>query len=100
MHAVIGTIVAEVTVCVMQTLMSKKYIPIWKYIKECLPFIVMGVVMFIAVRFVSHMHFSIIMSLLLQVGVGVTVYLGLVSIYAFFVWKVSFISLIYSLKGQ
>ncbi len=98
--AVIGTIVAEVTVCVMQTLMSKKYIPIWKYIKECFPFILIGSVMFIVVRFVSYIHFPIIISLILQIVVGVIVYLGLVSIYAFIVWKVSIITFIRSIKDK
>ena len=80
--------------------MSKKYIPIWKYIKECFPFILIGSVMFIVVRFVSYIHFPIIISLILQIVVGVIVYLGLVSIYAFIVWKVSIITFIRSIKDK
>lgn len=98
--AVIGTIIAEITVCVMQTFMSKKYIPIWKYIKECIAFVGMGAIMFMVVRVVGQWQISIVASLLLQVVVGVIVYLGLVAIYARCVWKVSIISMIRSLKGK
>ncbi len=96
--AVIGTIVAEITVCVMQTYMSKDYIPIKKFIKECIPFFLMGVSMFACVRIVAKIQFPILVSLFLQVVSGTLFYMLLVNIYARFAWKKTIFSIIGSLK--
>lgn len=72
--AVIGTIVAEVTVCVLQTVMSRKYMPISNYIRESIGFIFNGCVMFIGVRLVAKIDCYTLLSLFLQIIAGIIIY--------------------------
>lgn len=79
--AVIGTIVAEVTVCVLQTFMSRNYVPVWKYIKECIGFIFNGFIMFVGVRLIAEIKCCTLLSLALQVIAGVVIYCILMWLY-------------------
>lgn len=79
--AVVGTIVAEITVCLLQTYMSKNYLPIATYIKECVGFVVIGATMFGCVRVVALIHCSNLISLMLQISVGVIIYSFLTTVY-------------------
>ena len=79
--AVIGTIVAEVTVCVLQTFMSRNYVPVWKYIKECIGFIFNGFIMFVGVRLIAEIKCCTLLNLALQVIAGVVIYCILMWLY-------------------
>lgn len=46
--AAIGTLLAEAAVCIMQVCIAGKQIPILRYLKKCMPYILIGVVMFLA----------------------------------------------------
>lgn len=80
--AVIGTIFAEITVCVFQTIMSRNYVPAWTYIKESLGFILNGFIMFVGVRLIAEIRCNVLISLALQIMVGVVIYCILTWLYA------------------
>ncbi|MCQ2440627.1 MAG: oligosaccharide flippase family protein [Clostridia bacterium] len=73
--AAIGTIGAEITLCVIHTVGVWKKIQIWEHIFCWIEYIVIGILMFIVVRLVgSHLADSII-SLILQIGIGGLVFI-------------------------
>ena len=75
--AVIGTLVAEFSVGAYQTYSVRKELPITSYIVNNLFFFGIGAVMFLSVRaFASKMSPTII-SLMIEICVGIVVYIGL-----------------------
>ena len=56
--AMIGTIAAEITVCLIQTLVVKKKLPIISYLKSFAWFIVVGVLMFVIVYMFGYINIS------------------------------------------
>ncbi len=79
--AVIGTIFAEVTVCAFQTFMSRNYIPVWKYIRECIGFIFNGFIMFVGVRLIAEIKCYVLLSFILQIIAGAVIYCILTWLY-------------------
>lgn len=92
--AVIGTIAAEIVVCIVQTSMSRKYLPIWSYLKESIVFILVGAVMFVGVRMVATIEISPLFSLSLQVLVGGSIYTILGCLYVQKIIKIPVIKMI------
>ena len=73
--AVWGTICAEFVVAFLQTIFVKKELPIKAYLRESVVFIFPGIMMFISVRIVfRHLGLSVL-SLIIQIIVGILVYL-------------------------
>lgn len=68
--AVIGTVLAEVGVCVFQTVAVKDELPVREYIKMLLPFLLSGIIMFMVVRVIGTAMGVDIYSLLAQLLVG------------------------------
>lgn len=95
--AVIGTIVAEVIVCVIQTYMSRQYIPVTKYLRECVGFVFIGIVMFCCVRIIAMINMGSVATISLQVLVGGMIFLVLTF---FYVEKVLMIPLLSLLKNN
>lgn len=85
--AVIGTIAAEIVVCLVQTYMSRKYLPICKYLSETGGFLIIGIFMFCVVRVVALIKVSVVISICLQISIGALVYLLLTYIYVRFIIK-------------
>ena len=81
MGAVVGTVVAEATVCVIQTLCARKELPIMSYLKQLLPCILSGIIMFAAVYFMGEIMGTSIITLLVQIASGVTIYAVLMGLY-------------------
>lgn len=73
--AVVGTILAEFVVCVSQTLRVRKYLDIKKYLKAGWPFLPIGFVMFYTVRKLGQMMGENIKTLVVEIMVGVIVYI-------------------------
>lgn len=77
-HAIgasIGTLMAEVTVCLYVVLCVRKELPIKKYIKFSCPFVISGVIMFCVI---FNIHFSFtneLAGLITKIGIGMLVYL-------------------------
>ncbi|MGD1816187.1 MAG: flippase [Pleomorphochaeta sp.] len=80
--AAIGTIIAEATVCIGQTFFVRKKINIKQYLKNGFPFILIGLVMYLAVKFLGLGHAFTINILLLQIIVGTIIYIVLSLIYS------------------
>ena len=79
--AVIGTVIAEFTVCFVQSFACRKELNIGHYIKESIPFLLIGLVMGIVVWFIGEKMQTNILTLLVQVIVGIIVYLGISIVY-------------------
>ena len=79
--AVVGTIFAEASVCLIQTYMSKKYIPVIKYLKEIFGFLIIGMIMFVLVRLVACIKINTVYSIVLQVIIGAISYILLSFLY-------------------
>ena len=71
--AAVGTIAAEITVCVIQTFFVRKKLNVGTYLKESIPFLGIGSLMFSAVYCVGQLGESL-QTLLLQVASGIIVY--------------------------
>lgn len=79
--ATIGTIAAEVLVCLIQAWSVRKELPLFQYIKNMVVFLAFGIVMFIAVFYTGSVLHESIPILLLQIIMGIGIYGGLCIIY-------------------
>lgn len=73
--AVIGTIAAEACVMLYQTLEVRHELPILAYIRQNIAFPVIGMIMFITVRFLEAIWPQTVLSLIAQIGIGIVVYI-------------------------
>ena len=73
--AVIGTISAEACVMLYQTIEVRKELPISTYIKQNIAFPVIGMIMFVIVRFLEKIWPQSVLSLIAQIGIGAMVYI-------------------------
>jgi O-antigen/teichoic acid export membrane protein len=83
MGAVFGFIAAEASRCVITAFASKKALPIWTYIKNSLFFLLPGAAMFFLVRLISGLLEQSVLSVIIQVGVGIIFYLGVSAFYLY-----------------
>ena len=81
MGAVIGTIFAEAMVCIAQTIMVMKKLPILVYFKNGVPFVFIGMIMEFIVRGLGTLQLDSISLLAVQIIVGGCVYIILSYIY-------------------
>ena len=79
--ATIGTILAEIFVCVIQTLSVRKELPVLRYIKSIWMFAVFGVVMFVGVFYIGSAMENKVSTLFLQIICGMLIYGILCMIY-------------------
>ena len=75
--ATIGTIVAEVTACMIQSYVVRNELPLFKYFKSFSTFILYGALMFILVYFLGEIWGTSIETLILQIVIGAIVYCAL-----------------------
>lgn len=81
MGAVVGTIMAEILVCLIQLIAAQKEIPIWRYAVESLPFVLFGGIMAVVVYFMGVVLGYRLLTLVLQVCVGGFIYILCSGIY-------------------
>ena len=78
MGAAIATVCAEISVLVAQVVMTHKELPLLRYLKNSLPFIVCGALMFLAVRASAGVFDALwglsVQGLILEIVVGVFVF--------------------------
>ncbi|MBR2061870.1 MAG: polysaccharide biosynthesis C-terminal domain-containing protein, partial [Anaerotignum sp.] len=74
----IGTIVAEGVVCISQTVAVRRMLPVGRYLRETLPLLAAGGVMFLAVRCLMHLLPVGLWPLMGCIGAGAAVYMLLV----------------------
>ncbi len=92
--AMIGTIAAEIVVCCIQVIVAQKDLPIKHYIKNGIPFLFAGSVMFFAVQVVGQIIETSIMGLIIQIATGVIVYCLLTSLILFLMRNELFLNLL------
>lgn len=73
--AMIGTIAAEISVCLVQSFVVRKELPLLKYIKSFIIFMFIGIAMFIVVIYINKIMGVHIYTLFLQGFVGASLYL-------------------------
>lgn len=81
MGAVIGTIIAELSVAVYQTESARKEIRIKKYIKQSAIFFAFGIIMLFSVRIVGNIFNNQTIGLILEIVIGAGVYSICILIY-------------------
>ena len=78
--AAIGTLFAEMTVCIYQTFMVRKEIKVLKFFLQSLPFIIFGVIMYGVLMIIPFIYSNFVM-IILKVAIGAIIYLTLSFIY-------------------
>lgn len=73
--AIIGTVCAEASLTVYQTYVVRKFLPIKRYLSECVWFLVFGILMAMIVNVIGENLGNHFYTLLLQVLVGAVLYL-------------------------
>jgi len=81
--AVVGTVVAEMSVALYQTIMVRKNLEIGLYLKSNFMFIFFGLIMFLIVRGIGNLLNSNLLTLTIEVTVGAIVYIALSYIYMY-----------------
>lgn len=74
MGATIGTLFAEISVCLVQAFVVRKELPVLSYCKEVFIFLITGIVMFFIVWNIGRVMNASVSVLILQVLCGVVVY--------------------------
>lgn len=82
--AVIGTIAAEMMGLIIEIFLVRKYLSIRWLILECLPYAIIGVIMYVAVKMVGAVTGEGWLSLGIQVLVGGVVYCSATLVYLYF----------------
>ena len=85
--AVAGTIVAEASVAVIQTVAVRRELNVSLYFKQGIPFLLIGSAMYGVVRVVSSLTVSALVKVVLEVGSGAITYLLLWGVYELIVKK-------------
>ena len=94
--AVIGTILAKLTVTAYQIIATRKDLPYKEYLLKNIPYIIFGLVMLIAVRLVAYFYTGATLPMIiLEVIVGATIYMLLCLLYLLFTKD----KLLYELNG-
>ena len=81
--AIIGTIIAEFVVAIIQTYAVRKELTVKRYMKLSIPFIIKGIIMFVLINLISILIENRYILILTQIVVGGLVYLILNYKYAY-----------------
>lgn len=82
--AVIGTVIAEFSLCCYQTYSVRKYLDIKSYIKSGMIFFPIGLIMYILIKFLDIYLKTNIISLVIEIVCGATVFVILSYIYVMY----------------
>lgn len=83
--AVLGTLLAEGVVCLIQVLMIPVHMKRKEVLRRVLPYLIIGIVMCFAVRAVAMISTAATLRVLAEIVIGGSVYLGVCLIY----WKIT-----------
>lgn len=98
--AAIGTICAELSLLLIQTLSCKKELDIKGFIMKSIPFLIFGIIMLICVRAIAKLSNGNIKSLIFEILVGGVVYILLSAIYLVKTKNEYFMNLIYKIRRK
>lgn len=74
MGAVIGTLLAEATVCICQMYLVRKELNIKKYIIYSVPFVLVGCIMAIIVRYIGNIIHEALFKIFSEISIGIIIY--------------------------
>lgn len=77
--AAVGTLCAEAIVCIWQTVMIRKEIDAAKYVKQAIPFVCAGVIMYVVLLVLPDFGTKTITNIIVKTVLGAVVYLLLIS---------------------
>lgn len=83
--ATIGTIAAEITVCMFQTISVRKELPILKYVKDLAAYLPIGIIMFIPTYLISTYAPATIKTFGIELIVGATIYCIFIVVYFYLI---------------
>ncbi len=91
--AVMGTVVAQAAVCVMQYFLTRKEVDFTKFYKDTVAFVVIGALMAVVVYILPQIVVSTIVDVIIKVIIGAAIYGALALLYLnrvkkdFFIWN-------------
>jgi O-antigen/teichoic acid export membrane protein len=97
--AAIGTLCAEVCVCLLQAFLVRKQLPIGKYIKNCIPFIFSGLITFLITYNITLLIKSGITEIILKIIISCAIYV-LTLVIQIYILKGNYQDIIILLKGK
>lgn len=100
MGAVIGTVCAEASVCICQTIMVRKKMHIVQYLKDTVLFFVFGVGMLLLILSIRQLFDNMIMALCVEILVGGAVYVVFSGIYLVMINRVSVTDVIKKIQNK
>ncbi|WP_313180559.1 flippase [Lacrimispora sp.] len=98
--AAIGTLCAEVSVCLLQVILVRKELPLVSYFKSFASFIIMGIIMALVVNGVGTFFTNRFLSLLMEISVGAVVYIIMATVYLWFTRDQIFLDLVHKYKSR
>ncbi|MFS0596011.1 oligosaccharide flippase family protein [Peribacillus frigoritolerans] len=96
--AVIGTFCAEATVCILQSVAVRKHLEIRKYFKDNIPFVIIGIIMFLFVKVIGLKLDGSILALFTQIFCGGIIYITLIVLYLRYAHKSIFDNIFNSIR--
>lgn len=72
--AAIGTIFAEASVCIYQTLKVRKELPVLKYLRRSIFYFIPGIIMYIIMNYISNTIGESLVSAIIQIIIGGVIY--------------------------
>lgn len=98
--AMIGTIIAEVTVCVIQCWSVRKELQLFKLFKQSIPFAFLGVLMFVVVFCMGRSLSCNVITLLLQIAMGGLIYCVVSLVYLYHIKETTFLNIVNKFLGK
>lgn len=96
--AAIGTVVAEVAVLAVQIIFTHSELPLLQYLRNMIPFLVIGLIMLLGIRVIAHLLIPIfgvsVITLVIEIIGAVIVYMGLSVLYCFITKNYNFARII------
>lgn len=92
--AIIGTIAAELVACVLQFLFCRKELPVISYLLDLIPFILCGLIMYVLITLFNINQNSNIVTLVLDILIGIGSYVLCSGPYIFIKYKNYFKSIL------
>lgn len=72
--ATIGTIAAEISVCLVQCFVIRKELPLLDYVRDCIWYFLIGIVMIVPVLLIAYLANVSVGTLLIQIFTGAVIY--------------------------
>lgn len=100
MGAVIGTVCAEGSVCICQTMMVRKKLDIVKYLKNTMMYFFIGGIMLLTIMSIRNVSNHEIVVLVLEIVIGGAVYVVLSGMYFAWSHRLCVSSIVFSIKKK